>query len=326
MRAIRIHAFGGPEVLRLEAVPDPIPGPGQAVVELRAIGVNPVDTYIRSGTYGPRDFPFTPGFDGAGVVSAIGPDPDAGQAPRPRVGDRVFLSRSIGGTYAEKTLCAWAQLHRLPDRVSFEQGACVYVAYATAWRAIHQKAHALPGEWVLVHGASGSVGTAAVQVARAGGMRVIGTAGTPEGRDLVAQQGAHHAVDHRRHGYEQEIVGVCAGRGPDVILEMLANENLERDLGMVAPDGRIVVIGNRGRIEIEPRMAMSKESSIIGMSLLNTPPAEHAQVIAAVIAGLESGTLDPIVGTTLPLAEAPRAHDEVITHAAGSRGKIVLLP
>src|SRR6476646_2707521 len=203
MKAIRVHAFGGPEVLRLEEVSDPVPGPGQVVVRMRAIGVNPVETYIRQGIYGPKEFPYTPGSDGAGVVESVGTG-----LRRWKPGDRAYVGGSISGTYAEKALCTEAQVHPLPERVTFAQGAAVHTPYATAYRALHVRGRAAPGEAVLVHGATGGVGVAAVQLARAFGLTVVGTGGTEEGRRMVLEQGAHHVLDHHGPGYLEQGVAL----------------------------------------------------------------------------------------------------------------------
>ena len=155
MKAIRIHEFGPPEVLKLEEVPDPKPGPGQVVVKIHAVGVNPVETYIRSGIYPKPPTPFTPGADGAGVIEAVGEG-----VTRVKVGDRVYTAGSLTGTYAEKALCKETQVRHLPQRASFAQGAAMFVPYGTAYRSLFQRAHAAPGEVVFVHGASGGVGIA----------------------------------------------------------------------------------------------------------------------------------------------------------------------
>lgn len=324
MKAIRIHEFGPPEVMKLEEVPDPKAGPGQVVVRIHAVGVNPVETYIRSGIYPKPPTPFTPGADGAGVIESVGEG-----VTNVKVGDRVYTAGTLTGTYAEKALCKEGQVHYLPQRASFAQGAAMFVPYGTAYRALFQRAHATPGEVVFVHGASGGVGIAAVQLARAAGMTVIGTGSTEQGRQLVTKEGAHHVLDHRAPGYLDKVLELTKGRGADIILEMLANVNLGKDLSIVAPGGRIVTIGNRGpnnqgTVEINPRTAMMKDASIMGMSLVNVSPLDMEKIHAALIAGLESGALRPVIGKELPLAEAPRAHHEVIESTA--YGKIVLIP
>lgn len=320
MKAIRINEFGGPEVLRLEDVPEPSPAAGQVLVRVRAAGVNPVDTYIRSGVHAVKPaLPYTPGLDAAGEVVSVGEG-----VTRFSAGQRVYTAGSLTGTYAELTLCEESQCHSLPERVSFAQGAGIFTPYVTAYRALFQRAKAQPAETVLVHGASGGVGTAAVQLARAAGLRVVGTAGTEEGRRLVSEQGAHEVLDHRAPDYLAQLDGLTGGRGVDVILEMLANVNLDRDLGVLAKGGRVVVIGSRGTVEINPRQAMTRDAAILGMTLFNASPPELQSIHAALGAGLEAGTLRPVVGRELPLAEAARAHEEVLK--PGAYGKIVLVP
>lgn len=320
MKAIRVKEFGGPEVLRLEELADPKPGAGQVVVELRAIGVNPVDTYVRSGLY-PRKppLPYVPGSDAAGVIESVGKDV---RAFKP--GDRVYIAGALNGAYAQKALCLEPQVHPLPPGLDFPHGAAVNVPYATAYRALFLRARALPGEWVLVHGASGGVGTAALQLGRAAGLRMIGTAGTEKGRKLVSSQGAEAVIQHGRPDFLEKVGEITAGRGVDVIVEMLANVNLGTDLKALAPGGRVAVVGSRGTVEIDPRDAMGRDASILGLSLANSSAQETASIHAALGAGLANGLLKPIIGRTFPLAEAAAAHRSVLE--PGAYGKIVLLP
>jgi len=323
MKAIRVHKFGGPEVLQLDDVPDPKPGPGQVVVRIRAAGVNPVDTYIRSGSYAMLPtLPYVPGNDCAGVIETVGQG-----VTRFKRGDRVYVVRTttpMAGGYAELALCEASTVHPLPANVSFSQGAGVSVPYGTAYRGLHHKAHARSGETLLVHGASGGVGIAAVQLGVAHGMTVVGTAGTERGRKLVQEHGAHHVLDHSTSDYLTKLMEVTGTRGADVILEMLANVNLQKDIDVVARFGRIVVIGNRGTIEINPRGTMGKDAAIFGLALWNAAPEEMASIHAAIGAGLANGTLRPVVGQELPLKEAVRAHEAVLK--PGAYGKIVLIP
>ena len=320
MRAIRVHQFGGPEAMRLDEVADLQPGPGQIRVRVKAAGVNPVDTYIRSGSYALKpSLPYTPGFDAAGIVDALG----AG-VTRVKTGDRVYVERAATGSYAEQTLSAESQVHVLPERVSFAQGAGVAVPYCTAQVSLFERANTRPGEFALIHGASGGVGIAAVQLARAWGMTVIATGGSEKGRELVKREGAHHVLDHTSAGYLDEAVRLTGGHGVDVILEMLANVNLGKDLGILAKYGRVVVIGSRGPVEIDPRQAMARQAAILGMALLNASEKELEAAHAAVRAGLENGTLRPVIRVELPLTEASKAHQMVME--PGAYGKIVLIP
>jgi len=318
MKAIRVHEFGPPDVLKVEDVPQPSPKAGQALVKIKAAGVNPVDTYMRSGLFYKKDLPYTPGTDAAGVVEAVG---EGVEDIRP--GDRVYTSGSLTGTYAELCLCKAAQLHRLPEKLSFSQGACIGVPYATAYRALIHKAAAKAGESVLVHGATGGVGMATVQLARALGMTVIGSGGTEKGRKLVLAEGAHYALDHKEPGHLIEAARI-AGGGIDVIIEFLANVNLAGDLKTLSPFGRTVVVGNRGTIEIDPRDLMARDASVIGMSLFNANEKELASIHAGLVAGFEAGYLRPVVGRELKLGEAKDAHRAIMEESA--YGKIVLIP
>jgi NADPH2:quinone reductase len=320
MKAVRVHEFGDPEVMNMEEAPEPKPGPGQVLVKVHAAGVNPVDTYIRSGLYPVKPLlPYTPGMDGSGIVESTGE-----RVSRVKAGDRVYTAGTISGSYAEKALCSESEVYPLPGNISFQQGAAIGVPYGAAYRGLFQRAGALPGELVLVHGASGSVGIAAVQLARAAGMHVIGTAGTEKGRDLVRVQGAHDVFDHRAPDHPEKILKLTGGRGVDVILEMLANVNLGNDLGILARKGRVVVIGSRGRVEIDPRDAMRQDASVLGMVLMNAEDSDLFSIHSAIGAGLENGTLRPVIGKEIALSDAPRAHHEIMEQSA--YGKIVLIP
>ena len=319
MKAIRVSAYGDPSVLKLEETPTPQPGPDQVLVRNRAVGVNPVDTYLRSNTdnRGPK-LPYTPGSDAAGVVEGVGPGVTGVKA-----GDRVYVGGTATGAYAELSLCAPSQVHPLPAAVTFAQGAAVNVPYATAFHALFNRGHAQAGETLLVHGASGGVGIGAVQLARARGLTVFGTAGTDRGRRLVLEQGAHHVLDHTAPNYLKEVTDLTGGRGPDIILEMLANVNLQNDLGIIAMRGRIVVVGNRGGIEINARLAMNKDAAVIGMALGHATPPQLLGIHAALVEGLRNSTLRPVIAQELPLAQASRAHQAVME--PGHYGKIVLV-
>ena len=323
MRAIVVSEFGAAEVMKLSIRPDPTPGPGQVLIEVHVAGVNPVDTYIRSGVYAKLpELPFVPGWDGAGRVLAVGTGV-AGLAE----GDRVYFSGTAAGraigSYAELVVCGEVQVFPLPGHLSYAQGASVGVPYATAYRALHQRGCARAGEWVLIHGASGAVGTAAVQLARVHGLTVIGTAGTPEGVALVQREGAHHGVLHGTPETAAWIAGLTQGRGVDLIIEMLANRNLDTDLSLLANHGRVVVVGNRGRVEIDPRQTMARESAILGVSLWHASDLELQEVHRQMAPDLAGGRLTPVVGRSFPLEEAAQAHREIL--AGGARGKIVLI-
>jgi len=320
MNAIVVHEFGAPEVMKLEDAPQPKPGPGQLLIHVRAAGVNPADTYMRSGNYARKPaLPYTPGNDGSGVVESVGPNVAGWKA-----GDRVYLSGSVTGTYAEYAIVAANDAHPLPDRISFSQGAALHIPYATAYRALFQVGKSKANEWVLVHGASGGVGLAAVQFAHALGMRVIGTAGTDRGRELVTREGADFVLDHKAADFAAQIGKITDGHGPDIIIEMLANINLGNDLKMLAPHGRVVIVGSRGDVQITPRDLMQREGAIYAVMLWNVPAEEMSQIHAAIHAGMMNESLNPVIGKELPLADAAQAHKEVME--PGAYGKIVLIP
>jgi NADPH2:quinone reductase len=317
MKAIRVHQFGDSSVLKYEDVPDPPPpADGQQLVRVRAVGVNPVDAYVRSGTYALKPaLPYVPGTELAGEV-----------IEGTMKGQRVFALGTVGprmtGCYAELALVPTAFAIPLPKHLSFGQGAAIPVAYGTAYRALVDRANVKPGEVVLVHGASGGVGTAAVQLASSLGATVIGTASSEKGREIVRQCGATHVFNHRDANYLNGIRQTLSGRSVDVVIEMLANVNLDADLDLLAPGGRVVVVGSRGRIEIDPRKTMGKESLVTGVMLWGGGDAALYRAYAAIGALLARKAIEPIVAAEIPLSDASKAHDLVMSD--GSYGKVVL--
>jgi len=324
MKVIRAHSFGGPEVLRHEEVDDPIPGPGEVVIDVRAAGVNPADTYMRNGTYAiVPQLPYIPGGDAGGVVSAIGPGVN-----ELSIGDRVIvgtaLSFDLTGCYAEKVKRKTSEVLPLPAGVSFAAAATFGVPYTTAHYALFERGNGRAGETVFVHGASGSVGTSAIQLAKRAGLKVIGSGGSGKGLELILKEGADLAVDHSKQGYLDEVKRATGGKGPELILEMLANVNLAADMDLAAKYGRIVVIGNRGEVTINPRVAMMKELDIRGIALWNATHEQVRPMMTDILAGVAEGALRPVIGREMPLAEAAAAHVAVLE--PGAYGKIVLVP
>jgi len=310
MQAIRVHEFGDPEVLLLEDQPTPQPVDDEVLVRVQAAGVNPFETYVRSGDYAQLPpLPYTPGVDAGGLLV--------------ETGERVYTSGSLSGTYAEFALCSRDQVHLLPDKLSYAQGAALGVAYETAHRALLQRARPAPGESVLVHGASGAVGLAAVQFALAAGLKVVGTAGSEAGRELIRSQGAALAFDHRDPGHLADAAEAVGG-GFDVIIELLANENLGDDFTALAMRGRVVVVGSRGTVNVNPRDLMNVEGTVLGMLSFHATAAEEQETHAAIAAGLRDGSLHPVVAREFPLAEAARAHRHLMERPA--LGKVVLVP
>lgn len=324
MKAIRAHQFGGPENLQLDDIADPVPGKGEVLIEVKAAGVNPADTYMLGGAYAiVPDLPYTPGGDAGGVVAAIGEG-----VTKFKPGDRVFAGTSLGfrmqDAYAEMMVRAENDVMHLPEGVSFAAGAALGVPYSTAHYGLFARGGAEKGETVFIHGASGAVGTAAIQLAKRAGLTVIGSAGSERGLALVKELGADHAVDHSKTGYIEEVRELTGGTGPALILEMLANINLATDLDLVAKYGRIIVIGNRGEITINPRLTMMKELDVRGLALFNASRAQMEAITADLLRGLGDGSLNPIIGREIQLAEAGQAHKAVLE--PGAYGKIVLVP
>ncbi|MDR3403326.1 MAG: NADPH:quinone reductase [Chthoniobacter sp.] len=318
MKAIRVQQFGDPDVLQAAEVPDLTPGSGQLVVQIHAAGVNPVETYIRSGKYAKLPpLPYTPGTDAAGTIAALGAGVNGW-----KVGDRVYLAGSLSGTYAEQALCEPAHIHPLPAAVTFEQGAALGVPYVTAHVALFHRGLLRSGEILLIHGATGGVGLAALQLARAADVRVLATGGTDAGRSLLLEQGAYAVFDHHADNYPQQILDATDGRGVGMILEMLANVNLGKDLPMLAQHGRVVVVGSRGPVEINARDLMARNADIRGVMVFATPAPVLTEAHMAIVAGLQGGALRPIVAQTIPLNDAPKAHAAIMS--PGAAGKIVL--
>jgi NADPH2:quinone reductase len=320
MKAIRINQFGAPEVMKLESINNPIPEKEQVLVQVKAAGVNPYETYMRAGKYDKKPaLPYTPGSDCAGVVAETGPG-----VTSIKKGDRVYTAGSLTGTYAEYVLCSESQIHPLPDNISFAQGAGIGVPYGTAYYALFRLSHAAASETVLIHGGSGGVGIAGIQLARAAGLSVIATAGSDRGKELIANQGVKYVLDHTDTSRFERIMSITGNHGVDVILEMLANINLANDLKVLAVRGRAIIIGSRGSAEIDPRQLMTKEALVMGMILFNVSEPDLKIIHAGIVAGLANKTLNPVVGQEFPLSEAPLSHTRIME--PGSFGKIVLIP
>ena len=301
---------------------DPSPGPGQVLVDVQAIGINPVDTYVATGTYAIKpDLPYTPGMEAAGTVLAFG----AGVADR-QEGDRVWISTTtagkLQGAYAEQVLCRAQDVYDLPTSLTFAQGAALNIAYLTAFRALIDVGHAQPSETVLIHGATGGVGLAAVQIAKAHRLDVWATGGSDAGRELLERQGvpASQVLDH----HDPDHLAPLAERGVDVIIEMLANENLPRDIDTIGANGRIVVVGNRGPVTINARGLMAKQASITGLTYWSGGDAKLRRALSAVNAGVDAGDLRPVIQQELPLDRVRDAWRAVLS--GNSAGKIVLVP
>lgn len=318
-----IHSADDAGVLQVASLPRLKPAAKEVLIRVHAAGINPVETYIRSGQYANVPaYPFTPGGDAAGVVESVG---EGVTSVTP--GQRVYTLRTLSGSYAELCLAAESNVRPIPDGLDFVAAAAIPTPYYTAFRALYERLHVRAGRTILVHGATGGVGIAAVQLARAAGLTVIGSAGSDEGAAVIAPW-CHHVV---RHGSAAIVDAVKAltpgGQGVHYVLENLANANLQLDLQMVAPfvGAAICVVGSRGDVSITPRLLMAKEASVTGCMLWGNSEDDWAAATGLLHAGLAARTLVPVVGRVFQgLESAPAAHEEVISHAGGSRGKIVI--
>lgn len=313
MQAIQAQHHG--DQLKLKQITDLQADEEQILIKVEAAGVNPVDTYIVAGTNNyTATFPHTPGKDAAGTIVQLG-----AKVSGFKIGQRVYCAGTLSGASAELCLASPQQVHPLPDCLSYEQGACLGTPYATAWRALFIRAHSQSAETVLIHGASGGVGLAAIQLAKAAGCRVFATAGSEAGLALLKQQGADVVANHHQAEHYQTLQQ--AGK-VDVILEMLANQNLGDDLPLLNKGGRVVVIGSRGSVEINPRDLMARDACVMGMALANADSQQLSQIHAAIYAGATAGFIRPVISQSFNLANTTLAHEAVMQ--AGATGNIVV--
>lgn len=315
MKAVHLREFGGPEILHASEHSTPVPGASQVLVEIRAIGVNPVDALCRAGEAPWITLPFTPGFDAAGLVAQSDAD---GKWP---IGTPVYLALA-GGTYAEYVAADASAVHALPPGIDFETGAALGIPYFTAHGALFGRAALHDDEYLLVRGASGAVGAAAVELARAHGIRVLGSAGSDAGLNMLRDQGIE-AFDHRAADVDTRILAATDGRGVDVILEV-RSANIGADLQLLAPQGRIVVIGDRSTVSIDPLELTRRSASILGFNVGSLRTRDIHAAEQAIAAGLLAGTIRPRIAARFPLADAAQAH--TLLGRSGLNGKIILLP
>lgn len=324
MKAVRIHEYGGPEVLVYEDIATPSAGPGQVLVRIKAAAVNPVDVAVRSNAFPtPRRPPKTLGSDGAGVVEAVGADAD-GVVP----GDEVFFTGlGIGseGSYAEYALIAAVQAVRKPANVSFEEAAALGLAFSTAWYGLVRRAALAAGETVLVQGAAGGVGSAAVQLAHVRGARVLATVGGPADAERVRELGADATIDRKAVDVTAEVKRLTDGKGVDVIVELVLSANLAADFGMIAKGGRIVGIGGgpQPTVTIPTGPAIAVDAAVLFASSSNAGRAGVAEILTEVAHLVEQGAVRPVIGAVVPLSQAREAHELLAAH---HYGKIVLVP
>ena len=301
MKAIRFHELGGPEVLKLEDVPDPTPGDGDVLVSLAASGVNPTDASRRSGRMGQGiEFPAMVGVEGAGTVVEVGKD-----VASVAVGDRVIVRQTIG-TYAELIAVPERVAFPVPENLTLVEASTIAIIYTTAWAALCVQGRAKAGDAVLVQAAASGVGVAAVQLAKQLGCTVIGTASSAEKLEWAGQYGLDHGVNYAEQDFAEEARRLTDGRGVDVIIDGVGGDVLARGINALARFGRLAVFGAAGGRETSfPVAGLYRNSvSVMGAGGALTPPDDFRQILA----WFGEGKLRPTIDRTWPLADAVEAH------------------
>jgi putative PIG3 family NAD(P)H quinone oxidoreductase len=309
MRAVIITQPGGPEVLRLEEVPDPVPGPGEVLVAVTAAGLNRADVLQRQGHYPPPPgSPPYPGMECSGRIIELGPEVTGWQ-----VGDEVCALLG-GGAYAEQVAVPQGQLLPIPDGVSLVDAAALPEATCTIQGTVYQMAHLAPGETFLVHGGAGGIGTFAIQIANAEGCTVACTAGSPEKLARCRELGADLAISYRDEDFTAAVLEFTGWHGADVILDIMGAPYLARNLDALATWGRLVGIATRGgsRAEVDLGLLMLKRATIVAATLRTRTVAEKAEVVAAtrehIWPLISAGKVVPVIHAVLPMSEAAEAH------------------
>jgi NADPH2:quinone reductase len=324
MKALLATRWCEPRDLVYADVPTPEPGPGDVLIDVRAIGCNFPDILIVQGKYQKRPpLPFSPGAEASGVVRACGPG-----VTRVAPGDRVFAITGWGA-YAEALAVPERQVYRLPSALGFEEGAAFGLVYQTSWCALVHRAALRPGEWLLVHGAAGGVGLAAVQIGKALGGRVIATAGTRDKLEIARQSGADALIDYRTEDWVARVKELTAGAGADVIYDPVGGDVFDGSTRCLAFEGRLLVVGFAGgRIpEIAANRILLKNISVVGVHwglYQERGSPRPAQWMDELLALVERGVLRPVVWKRFPLAQAADALAAIATRE--SYGKVILVP
>lgn len=340
MKAVRIHEHGGPEVLRLEEIAAPEPGHGEARLEVRAVGLNHLDLWVRRGVPGHTfPLPITPSSDASGVVEALGPGVE-GLAEGDRVvllpgyscgrcelclrGDDNLCARygifgeSRDGACAERLVAPAANVMPLPDGLSWEEGAAFGLVFQTAWNMIVRKARLRAGEWVLVHAAGSGVGSAALQIAHMVGARVLATAGSEEKLAGARRLGAQHALDYREEDWHRKVRELTAGEGLDAVVDSVGQDTFGPSLKLLAKGGRYVTCGATSGFEMRAdfRLVFFKNLEILGSTMGRKGDLRRLARL------MESGVLRPVVDRVLPFDRVAEAHRVLESRAVF--GKVVL--
>jgi putative PIG3 family NAD(P)H quinone oxidoreductase len=324
MRAVVITEPGGPEVLQWAEVPDPVPGPGDVLIDVAAAGVNRADLLQRQGFYPPPPgAPPYPGMECSGRIVATGPDV-AGW----NVGDEV-CALMAGGGYAELAAVPAGQVMPVPDGLGVTESAALPEATCTVYSNVYQVGRLAEGETLLVHGGASGIGTFAIQMAKATGARVITTAGSPEKLARCRELGADDVINYRDQDFVEVVKDVTGGEGAHVILDIMGASYLARNLDALATGGRLVIIGMQGggRAELDLGALMPKRGSIHATTLRARPAAEKAAIVSAVQENVwplvSAKKVVPVIGRMLPMPEAAEAHR--ILEAGLNTGKVLLV-
>lgn len=323
MKAVRVHAPGGPEALRFEDVEVPTPGEGQALVKIAASGLNFIDVQFRAGKYPPPASPFTVGSEASGTVAAVGPG-----VADVAVGDRVAYTMVVG-TYAEYAVVPAARLVPLPDHIDFKTAAAVMLQGTTAHYLTSSTFPLSPGDTVLVHAAAGGVGQLITQAARKRGARVIGTAGTAAKAALARQAGAEDVILYTEQDFEAEVKRLTAGRGVDVVYDSVGKDTFSKSLNCLRPRGGLALFGfSSGPVApFDPAILGAKGSLYLTRPGLNQYIATRDELLMRtrdIFAWLGDGSMKVRIEREFPLEQSAQAHVEL--EARRTTGKILILP
>lgn len=321
MKAVQIHEFGGPEVLKVEEAPEPKIGSGDVLIQMEAAGVNYADVMLRAGVYPVKGLPVTPGFEVAGRIIDVGDG-----VTEVRVGERVVAMVDFGGQ-AELVAAPAATVFSLPDSVSAAEAAALPVNYLTALHMLREFGRLVPGESVLIQAAASGVGTAAVQLAKLFGARVFATAGSDDKLALAKDLGADECINYTTQDFPEVVKAKTGGRGADLVLECVGGEVFEKSLLCLAPLGRLITYGVAGGVPatVLTPLLLFHNVSVIGFHLGRyyqlKPNREPMHEILRLVVAKK---IRPVINTTFPLAEVARAHDHLSQRR--TRGKVLLTP
>ncbi|MEK6664811.1 MAG: quinone oxidoreductase, partial [candidate division NC10 bacterium] len=322
MKAIRVKTLGGPEVLTLEDIPDPKPGPGEAVVKLEAAGLNYIDVYYRTGLY-KAQLPITLGVEGGGVVTEVGPN-----VAEVKAGDRVAYS-GVLGSYAQFAAVPATRLVKLPEGLDGKAGAAAMLQGMTAHYLSHATYPLKPGDWCLVHAAAGGVGLLLCQMAKMRGARVIGTVSTEAKAKLAREAGADEVILYTTQDFEAEVKRITGGAGVPVVYDSVGKTTFDKSLNCLAPRGVMALYGqSSGPVPpLDPAILNQKGSLFLTRPSLVHHTATREELLqrsGEVLGWIKAGKLKLRIDLTLPLAQAADAHRQL--EGRQTTGKVLLIP